>query len=123
MVGSHEIEQKHALSTPREAQHFDRRSNAQLKPVLIHALDLWASWQREAALNIMQAALMPMAAFASMARSTSGGGQRTESSEGWPLAWQPANASRPSPIFGAESRTVLLTAKPRRAAPKMPTQI
>jgi hypothetical protein len=89
MVGSHEIEQKHALSTPREAQRFERRSNAQMKPVLIPALDLWASWQREAVLNITRAALMPMAAFASMARSaTSARGQRTESSEGRPQAWQ-----------------------------------
>jgi hypothetical protein len=60
-----------------------------MKPVLIPALDLWASWQREAALNITQAALMPMAAFASMARSaTSARGQRTESSEDRPQAWQ-----------------------------------
>jgi hypothetical protein len=40
-----------------------------MKPVLISALDLWASWQREAALNMTRAALMPLAAFASMARS------------------------------------------------------
>ena len=40
-----------------------------MKPVLIPALDLWASWQREAALNVARAALMPMAAFSSMARS------------------------------------------------------
>jgi hypothetical protein len=40
-----------------------------MKPVLISALDLWARWQREAALNMTRAALMPLAALASMARS------------------------------------------------------
>ena len=60
-----------------------------MKPVLISALDLWASWQREAALNMTRAALMPLAAFASMARSAEAGrGQRTESDEGRPPVWQ-----------------------------------
>ncbi len=58
-----------------------------MKPVLIPALDLWANWQREAALNITGAALMPMAFFASMARSAARG-QRTESGQGRALAWQ-----------------------------------
>ena len=58
-----------------------------MKPVLIPALDLWASWQRETALNMTQAALMPMAFLASMARSAARG-QRTESSEGRAQAWQ-----------------------------------
>ena len=60
-----------------------------MKPVLISALDLWASWQREAALNMTRAALMPLAAFASMARSAEAArGQRMESDEGRPPVWQ-----------------------------------
>jgi hypothetical protein len=60
-----------------------------MKPVLISALDLWASWQREAALNMTRAALMPLAAFASMARSVEAArGQRPESDEGRPPVWQ-----------------------------------
>jgi hypothetical protein len=40
-----------------------------MKPFLVPALDLWTSWQREAALNMTRAALMPMAAFVSIALS------------------------------------------------------
>ena len=88
MVGLPATEQKHAPSTSREAQRSREGKTTQMMK-LIPALDLWASWQREAALNITQAALMPMAAVASMARSaTSARGQRTESSEGRALASQ-----------------------------------
>ena len=73
-----------------------------MKPVLIPALDLWASWQREAVLNITQAALMPMAAFAAMARSaTSARGQRMVASEGRPQAWQ--GGERVTAIAGIRS--------------------
>ena len=89
-----------------------------MKPVLIPALDLWASWQREAALNITQAALMPMAAFASMARSaTSTRGQRTETSEGRPQAWQGGESGTSISGFrsGEQDRSSSGEAAPRGA--------
>ena len=86
MVGPPATEQNPALSTSREAQRFERRSDAQMMR-LIPALDLWASWQREAALNITQAALMPVAFVASMARSAVAARDQ-KSSEGRALASQ-----------------------------------
>ena len=79
-----------------------------MKPVLIPALDLWASWQREAALNMTQSALMPMAFFASMARSaTSARGQRTESSEGRPQARQ--GGERVTSISGFRNTSIVFS--------------
>jgi hypothetical protein len=60
-----------------------------MKPVLIPAIHLWASWQREATLTVIRAALLPMAAFASLARSAEVARcQRTDYIEGRPSAWQ-----------------------------------
>lgn len=60
-----------------------------MKPVLIPAIHLWASWQREATLTVIRAALLPMAAFASLARCAEAARcQRTDYREGRPSAWQ-----------------------------------